>query len=177
MRSRVTPRFPTFTEWNSGPHSHQGPSPGRLVLVKRMRSGRAADSILITSAPRQARAWLAAGPAHHAVQSRMRTPASGRSHPDPETGADRGVHSAIAGARGSTPPMRYGTRGCRDRPDADGPNTPRATNCSKDVTVSPLSTGPAGMRQADASSSTSAEVRGTVKACTVAENSSRSEEH
>src|SRR5947209_5740231 len=172
MRSRVTPRFPTFTEWNSGPHSHQGPSPGRLVLVKRMRSGRAADSILITSAPRQARTWLAAGPAHHAVQSRMRTPASGRSH-EPEDDSERGLHWAGAGGRGSTPLMRYGTRGCRKRPDSDGPNTPRATNCSKDVTVSPLRTGPAGMRQADASSRTSADVRGTVKACTVAENSSR----
>ena len=60
--------------------------------------------------------------------------------------------------RGAMPEIEKGTRGWRNRPEGPGANTPRAPNCSKWGTVEPSSTGPAGMRNSEACSRTSAVV-------------------
>src|SRR5947208_2105151 len=110
-----------------------------------MRSGRCTDSTFTTSAPRQARTWEADGPAHQAVQSSTRTPASGRFHSLSGAARARDGQSTVpaadpsegAGAKcvGDVPEIRYGTRGWRKRPDGDGAKTSRATNCSKEGMV------------------------------------------
>src|SRR5438445_13810918 len=105
-----------------------------------MRSGRPIDSTLTTSAPSEARTWAAEGPAHHAVQSTTRTPASGGAQDTDPFPFGRGSQTTVpvwapgAGAgskaRGSTSEMRYGTRGWRKRPDGADTNVLRAPNCS-----------------------------------------------
>jgi hypothetical protein len=80
-RSKVTPRFPALAAWKIGLHSHQRSWVGGRVLAKRMLSGLVTDSTLMTSAPRQARAAVATGPAHQAVQSTTRTSARGSRQP------------------------------------------------------------------------------------------------
>ena len=80
-RSMVTPRLPALAAWKIGPHSHHWSSVGRRVLAKRMLSGLLTDSTLMTSAPRAARAAVATGPAHQAVQSTTRISARGSRQP------------------------------------------------------------------------------------------------
>ena len=162
------PRFELFAPWNRGPHSHHWSSVGGRVLVYRMRSGRETDSTLMTSAPRQASAWVAAGPAHQAVQSRIRTPSRARTGSVGSGAAGRGDQrtwpewaprrGAGWNGRGSTPEIRYGMRGWTNRPPGFSTNTWRSTKWSKPVTVLPLPTGPLGMRSSDACSSSSAVV-------------------
>ena len=80
-----------------------------------MRSGRLIDSTLITSAPRHPRAWLADGPAHHAVRSTTLIPWSGSAPAAPDSGGRRGSQSmAPSCSPGSgTGPKGRGTRPCR----------------------------------------------------------------
>ena len=130
---------------------------------------------------------MAAGPAHHAVQSMTRIPCRGSCHGvsasgAAESGAEVGqstapVSSPHDGARsngrGEVPEILKGTLGWTNRPEGLGSNTPRATNCSNSGMVEPSSTGPAGIRNNDASSSNSAVVRCEVCSRTAARNSSR----
>src|SRR5215471_4043261 len=119
-------RLPALLLWNSGLHSHHSSVVGRCVDAYRIRSGRVIDSTLITSAPRPASAAAADGPAHHAVQSTTRVPLNGSA-----------PTLRVSGRAPGSPVMRNGTRGCTNRPDAVGPNTPRSTNCVNVVTVAP----------------------------------------
>src|SRR5947208_2488278 len=95
-RSTVTARLLPLAPWNSGLHSHHASCFGDFVLEKRMRSGRVTDSTLITSAPRHARTYVIDGPAHHAVRSSTRTPASGNRSLGGSASRPRGPHPTAA---------------------------------------------------------------------------------
>ena len=100
-------------------------------------------------------------PARPGAASRPRRP--GAPGPGPAAAAPRRRGGTADGAgAGDRRPTRWKTR--------------RATNCSKSGTVAPSSTGPAGMRNVAASSSSSADVRLVVCSCTAARNSSRARE-
>src|SRR5262245_51739518 len=127
----VMPRLVLLAPWYIGLHSHQHSLVGGFTLEYRMRSGRDTDSTLITSAPSSARRWPAAGPAHHAVRSRMRTPSRGSAGvPATWRGSRSGQWGASsasrAGARekdtGATPEILNGTPGWTKRPDGDSTN-------------------------------------------------------
>ena len=104
VRSSVMPRLFELAPWNTEPNSYHWSLPGGRADAVRMPSGRCADSTWITSAPMSAHQCAANGPAHHAVKSAMRRPASGLA-----ASAEARVHAAVpgatTGAAGSTAPV------------------------------------------------------------------------
>ena len=74
----MIPRLLRLAEWNRYPCSHHCSVVGDTVTLNLMASGRWIDSTLMTSAPRVARYWVAAGPAQNAVTSSTRMPSNGR---------------------------------------------------------------------------------------------------
>ncbi len=146
----------------------------------RMPSGRVADSTWITSAPSVASIPLAAGPAHQAVRSRMRTPASGSRGDPPGARARARLGSGERRARPRRRAARADPRSSRGTGAAARARRPgssaarRAPRSARGVrTVSPESTGATGMRSAAAASSTSAVVCCFVYACTISFHSAK----
>ena len=122
-----------------------------------MPSMRLIDSTWITSAPSAASAPAAIGPAHQAVRSSTRTPASGSSSATDRRRGGRGCaarsspvcsprRGAGRGSGGSSSSMRHGRRGILNELVASSTNTLRATNWSHSRMFSPLCTGATGMR-------------------------------
>ncbi len=147
--------------------SHHGPSRPVAPPVVRMPSIRVIDSTWITSAPRAASTPVPAGPAHHAVRSSTRTPASG-SPAAPGAGSTRsGTRVSIApvcsprrgagrGGGGSVSWIRHGRRGIVNESVGSRTSTLRATKWGMAVIVSPLPTGATGIRSSIARSTISA---------------------
>ncbi len=148
-----------------------------------MPSMRLIDSTWITSAPSAASAPAAIGPAHHAVRSSTRTPASGSSSGPIDAAAARAWGSiapvcsprrgAGRGNGGSSSSMRHGRRGILNVFVASSTNTLRATNWSHSRMFSPLCTGATGMRSSLASRTVSAVVWCGVQAWTMSFHSSQ----
>ena len=73
----MTLRLFRLADWKMAPCSYQWSTDGSTRTLNRIGSGRWVDSTFTTSAPREARYWVAMGPPRKAVKSRIRRPARG----------------------------------------------------------------------------------------------------